>query len=96
MGILLAMWLAWLDAFVLGRLAAVGGWLLALLLRDSVIRELDESGQHRHPSRAGPGLWWFAPRAVLISWLIGVTAAAAHRARLEPVKAREVAERRSG
>jgi hypothetical protein len=96
MGIVLAMWLARLDHFMLRRLAAIGGWLLALLLRDSLVRELDESGHHRHPSHAGPGLWWFTPRAVLISWLIGVTVAAAHRARLEPVRTREVAERRRG
>jgi|GEM_PF-5093229 len=88
MGVVIAMWLARLEAAVLGRVFAASAWLLSVLgpgssasagLRSD--EELDDSDNRRHPSHTAPGLWWFAPRAAVVGWLIGTTAAAAHRAR---------------
>ena len=106
MGIVIAMWLARLEAAVLGRIFAASAWLLSAVAPGSSAsasphsgQELDDSDHRRHPSHAAPGVWWFAPRAAVIGWLIETTAAAAHRARVHPaiahkeVAPREAAER---
>ena len=92
MGIVLAMWLARLEAALLGKLVMIGEWLLSVLLpgqsTTSGLRsagELDEAEHRRHAGHTTPGLWWFAPRAAVIGWLIATTAAAAHRVRDRPV-----------